>query len=290
MSWQTLRLSVRSEDVPAVEALLTLAGAAAVSLADAGSTPQLEPPPQETPLWPAVGVQALFPLHVELEALARVLEATFPEALIERGTLGDDDWRSALAEPVIPRRIGTIELLGADSPPSGARGVHAVRLHMGFAFGTGEHPTTRLCLASLDAERPSDVDVLDYGCGSGVLALAALALGATHAFAVDNDDQALVAARRNAELNRVGDRLWIGSPDALPERRFGVVLANILAGPLVELAPALAARTTPGGRIVLSGILESQVEGVQAAYAPYFESLRAATEDGWARIDARRTR
>src|SRR5690606_1966185 len=103
-------------------------------------------------------------------------------------------------------------------------------------------------------------------------ALAALALGAAHAFAVDNDDQALVAARRNAELNRVGDRLWIGSPDALPERQFGVVLANILAGPLVELAPTLAARTAPGGRIVLSGILESQVEGVQAAYAPYFES------------------
>src|SRR5690606_18239972 len=217
----------------------------------AGSTPQLEPPPRETPLWPAVGVQALFPLDVELEALARLLEAKFPEALIERGTLGDDDWRSALEEPVTPRRIGAIELLGADSPPSGAPGVHAVRLHMGFAFGTGEHPTTRPCLASLDAERPSGVDVLDYGCGSGVLALAALALGAAHAFAVDNDDQALVAARRNAELNRVGDRLWIGSPDALPERRFGVVLANILAGPLVELAPALAARTAPGGRIVL---------------------------------------
>lgn len=289
MGWQTVRLTVQSREAQAVEALLTLAGAESVSLLDASDTPQLEPPPRETPLWPNVGVQALFNEGIDVRALARLLGAQFPGARIELGTLSEQDWRGALQQRFAPRRIGNLEVIGADAAANVDPHVHSVRLNLGFAFGTGEHPTTRLVLEWLDAERPIGSDVLDYGCGSGVLALAALALGAAHAFAVDNDDQALVAARANAALNGAGGRLWIGAPEDLPERSFDLVLANILAGTLEALAPSIAARTVAGGRIVLSGILDSQIAAVQRAYAPYFDGFRAAASEGWARLDARRT-
>src|SRR5690606_38404481 len=195
------------------------------------------------------------------------------------GTLAERDWQDALVATVRPRRIGSLELLGADDSPTGAAGTHTVRLHMGFAFGTGEHPTTRLGLEWLDATPPRGATVLAYGC----------ALGASRAWAVDDDPQALAAARANAALNAVTERLTIAAPDALPERRFDVVLANILAGTLISLAPRLAASTAPGGRIALSGILATQREAVEAAYAPYFEGFAVATADGWVRLDARRS-
>jgi len=289
VSWQTLDVEIDRSDVGAAEALLELAGAVAVSLLDAGDVPQLEPRPDETPLWPVVRVRALYPEGVELGPIAHVLAARFPNARATIGTLAERDWQDALVATVRPRRIGSLELLGADDSPTGAAGTHTVRLHMGFAFGTGEHPTTRLCLEWLDATPPRGATVLDYGCGSGVLALAALALGASRAWAVDDDPQALAAARANAALNAVTERLTIAAPDALPERRFDVVLANILAGTLISLAPRLAASTAPGGRIALSGILATQREAVEAAYAPYFEGFAVATADGWVRLDARRS-
>jgi ribosomal protein L11 methyltransferase len=159
---------------------------------------------------------------------------------------------------------------------------------MGLAFGTGEHPTTALCLEWLDAALEPDATVLDYGCGSGVLAIAALALGADRAWAVDNDEQALTATRDNARLNGCETRLDVGAPESLPPLRFDVVLANILAGPLVALAAEFARIVVPGGAVVLSGILTRQAPNVVAAYEPWFEQIATHERDGWTRIDGLR--
>jgi ribosomal protein L11 methyltransferase len=159
---------------------------------------------------------------------------------------------------------------------------------MGLAFRTGAHPTTALCLDWLERENLRGATMLDYGCGSGVLALAALALGAARALAVDNDEQALIATRANAELNGVTERLFVGAPEELPSATVDVLAANILAGPLVDLAPTFAGLLRPRGRLVLAGILERQAARVEAAYAPYFGTLETAARDGWVRISAGR--
>jgi ribosomal protein L11 methyltransferase len=160
---------------------------------------------------------------------------------------------------------------------------------MGLAFGTGEHPTTALCLDWLEQRVASGMTMLDYGCGSGILALAALKLGARLAYAVDNDGQALLATRANAVLNGVGERLFVSAPEALPDVQVDVLAANILARPLVELAPTFAQRLRPGGSLVLSGILASQAATVAEAYAAEFDDLEQTARDGWLRLSARRS-
>jgi ribosomal protein L11 methyltransferase len=157
---------------------------------------------------------------------------------------------------------------------------------MGFAFGTGEHPTTALCLEWLDAHVAPGNTVLDYGCGSGILALAALALGASTAWATDTDPQALLATRANGALNGVAERLHVAAPEDLEVLPVDVLVANILARPLIELAPKLAPRVRPGGRLVLAGLLERQAADVTAAYAPWFGAFERGTQDTWVRLAA----
>ena len=187
------------------------------------------------------------------------------------------------------RPIGTrLWLAPADDdagPPSRA----LVRIHMGLAFGTGEHPTTALCLDWLDRRVVSGITMLDYGCGSGILAIAALKLGARLAYAVDNDPQALTAAHDNAALNGVADRLIGTLPEALPAVEVDLLAANILAGPLIELAPTFAQHLRPGGLLVLSGILQPQAATVAKAYGEKFADLEQTARDGWVRLTARRT-
>jgi len=163
-----------------------------------------------------------------------------------------------------------------------------LQLDPGLAFGTGTHPTTALCLEWLDAADLAGRQVLDYGCGSGVLALAALRLGAATACAVDIDPQALLATRENAVRNGLQSRLTVLPASALDGGERDVVLANILAGPLVDLAPTLARHARPGGRIVLAGMLDDQAEGVADAYRPWFHMRMFAKRDGWTVLDGRR--
>lgn len=291
MAWREIIVRAPASRVAALEALLQLAGAAAVSLADAADVPLLEPEPSATPLWPDVVVRALFTGDANLDGLEAVLAAELPAgAKLEVETLDEDAWRDAARSAVPPRRFGRrLWLLPAEAESPG----HAdavVRLHLGLAFGTGRHPTTALCLEWLDAQDLHGCEVLDYGSGSGVLALAALALGAERAWAVDNDAQAVAATAANAILNAAGERLWVGPPDALPAIEVDLAVANILASPLLERAALFARSIKPGGHIVLSGVLESQREAMLAAYAPYFEDLRAAAREGWVRISGRRRR
>lgn len=288
MRWQQLILRVAADRVSGVEALLESAGANAVSLGDAADVPVLEPAPGETPLWPEVVVTALFPADVDLSALQTLL-ASAVGASVTVEPLTDDRWQGAGFDAPAPRRFGRrLWLAPADGDVPDSNETSCVRLHMGHAFGTGAHPTTALCLEWIEAALQPGGSVLDFGCGSGVLALAAIALGAQSAWATDNDAEALTAARRNAALNGAGERLWIGPPEALPDLRCDVVLANILARPLIERADWFADRLVAGGRIVLSGVLDRQRDEVVAAYERRFEDFSVAERDGWLRIAARR--
>ncbi|HEX5046700.1 MAG TPA: 50S ribosomal protein L11 methyltransferase [Gammaproteobacteria bacterium] len=287
MSRRQLTLRVASTDVARAETLLELAGAEVVSLADAADSPLFEPLPDETPLWPTVTVRALFPAGADLEALCSMLRADCTLlGDIEIASLADSTWLDAARQQFAARRFGARLWLSPPDASPAPPGLTTVLLHMGLAFGTGEHPTTALCLEWLDAHLESGATVLDYGCGSGVLAIAALALGASGAWAVDHDAQALSSTADNALLNGVTDRIVVLAPEALPLIVVDTVLANILAAPLVELAPRFAEHVRPRGTIALSGILERQVERVAAAYEPYFDDFAATVQNGWARLDA----
>jgi ribosomal protein L11 methyltransferase len=281
-----LSLQIASADVPVASALLELAGADSIALRDAADTPLYEPRPNETPLWPVVEIRALFASSVDLEGLKSVLEGACESAAgVRIETISDLDWRAAAAKGFTARRFGNrLWLLPANEQrvPENAT---VVRLHMGLAFGTGEHPTTALCLEWLDASLRPGTRVLDYGCGSGVLAIAALALGSSRAWAIDNDAQALIATRQNAQLNGFEHALFVGPPDTLPPVQVDVVLANILAGPLIALADTFAHAVVAGGKVVLSGILQRQAAEVAAAYEPHFEHLSSQEREGWSRLE-----
>lgn len=286
MSRQRLRFLAAAADVQRAEALLTLAGAESISLHDAADDPVLEPEPGTAPLWPSVELRALFPEHADLGTLRALLTDSCGAADVAVTKLDDDDWRAGIEQRFAARPIGNRLWLAPAKHRAGPPDRAAVRLHMGYAFGTGEHPTTALCLDWLDAHVTPGQTVLDYGCGSGILALAALALGARAAWATDNDPQALLATRANAVLNGVTERLTVGAPEDLRAPAVDVLVANILARPLIELAPQLAARARPGGHLVLAGILERQADDVTAAYTPYFVGFERAEEDGWVRLAA----
>lgn len=286
MAWQQLIARVPRDKVAEVESLLELSGAASIALEDAADTPLFEPLPGETPLWHSVSVKALFEAGVDTEGIRAVLRGALGESGDVRiETLADADLSHA---PLAPLQVGgKLWIVSADDAAPDDGGA-LLKLHRGLAFGTGEHPTTSLCLDWLAASLAPGTVVLDYGCGSGILALAALRLGAVRAFAVDNDPQAVAAAQANAALNGLADKIWIGAPDALPGVRADVVLANILARPLMELATLFHARLVTGGRAILSGVLSAQRAEIERAYAAGFEIEGIAERDGWLRLDARK--
>jgi len=289
LSQRRLTLRVAAADVPGAEALLELAGAESLSLGDAADDPILEPGPNETPLWPAVQLSALFPEASDLAAIRTLLEHACVSAhAFELGTLDEKTWQAAARRGIPARRFGSRLWLAPADDNDVPNGLVGVRLHMGLAFGTGEHATTALCLEWLDEHLARGTAVLDFGCGSGVLALAALALGASRAWAVDNDSQALTATRANARLNAREEQLFVAAPESLPPLQVDVVLANILASPLIGLAPTFARQLAPGGRVVLSGIVARQAAGVAAAYEPWFERIANIERDGWTRLDGTR--
>jgi ribosomal protein L11 methyltransferase len=210
-----------------------------------------------------------------------------PDAVQRLGeeTLEDQAWERAWLDAFRPMRFGQhLWVCPAGQRPPGERGAVFIDLDPGLAFGTGAHPTTALCLEWLDVHRPAALQVMDYGCGSGILAIAALKLGAASVWAIDIDEQALWASRENAARNGVEQDLYTGLPDDVPEQRFDLVLANILANPLIELAPRLAGFVRQGGDLVLSGILEQQADAVRVAYADWFLFSEPVEQSGWVRL------
>ncbi len=291
-SWVKARLEVPASAVAAVEALLETLGAVAVSLEDARDQPLLEPDPGAMPIWSYVVVSGLFVAHDDLPQkldTARTVwreSAGFalPEILFE--PLADADWTAAWRQHAEAVRFGDrLRIRPAEAPTDDDFPGATVDLAPGLAFGTGGHPTTRGCLARLAVEPPVDQQVIDFGCGSGILALAALALGAERVVAVDHDPQALTSTAENARRNGLTARLEVCQ--TLPtESRCELLLANVLAGPLITLAPQLLRTVCPGGRVVLSGILVEQAAAVMAAWPEVL--FTCFEDDGWVCLDGRR--
>ncbi|HEY9183105.1 MAG TPA: 50S ribosomal protein L11 methyltransferase, partial [Gammaproteobacteria bacterium] len=240
------------------------------------------------PLWPTVIVRASFLPDADLSPLCDLLRDSCSAVDLSVTGLEESAWKRGLRQTVEARSIGRRLWLAPADDETGPADRTRIRLNMGLAFGTGAHPTTALCLEWLDAHLIPGATVIDYGCGSGVLAIAALALGASRAWAVDNDSQALLATSANAALNGVSDRLFVGAPESLPAVTVDVLVANILAAPLIELAPAFTACLKPEGALVLSGVLEHQAPRVAAAFAPHFGAFEIDVAQGWARLAARR--
>ena len=267
-------------------------GALAVTLTDAADDPVLEPAPGTTPLWPSVQVRGLFAADIERQRIVEGLQAasgTHRPALIEWREVGERDWTRAWLDRFQPMRFGRrlwVVPTGMEIPP--AAGNVELRLDPGLAFGTGTHPTTALCLEWLDGQAMAGRRVVDFGCGSGILGIAAALLGASAVVCVDNDPQALEATAANAERNGVAEVIVRQAPEWFSESRADIVVANILAGPLRKLAPVLAACLQPGGWLILSGLLAEQTDDVAAAYAPTCVVTGSANRDGWARLDLRK--
>jgi ribosomal protein L11 methyltransferase len=281
---------------PALEDALLEIGALSVTLQDSADEPVFEPGVGETPLWQATRVLALFEMTpeaapAEIDALATTLvvelQQLVPLPAWRAEHLQDQAWERAWMADFQPMRFGQrlwICPSWTEAPdPTGV----VLALDPGLAFGTGTHPTTALCLEWLDGQPLQDCTVIDYGCGSGILGIAALLLGARQVVAVDNDPQALIATRANAERNHITpERLITCLPGELPAAfTADVMVANILAGPLQSLAPLLTGLTSRNGRIALSGILAEQADAVAAAYRPAFELAPIARREEWVRID-----
>ena len=283
--WFELALECERTGVDAVCEVLEAADPLSVTLEDAGDEPQFEPCPGQTPLWPRVRVRGLFGHRIDPEAVRVALPGAAGVTELHAREVADRDWIALSREDVEPIGIGSLWIgPGWMTRPPGRI---ALRLEPGLAFGSGRHPTTRLCLERLVAAPPAGLDVIDYGCGSGVLAVAAALLGARRVTALDVDPQARRATAENARINGVSDRVDVAAAGAdLPLA--GFVVANILAGTLVDLAPVLAATTAPGGGLALSGILDAQAEEVAAAYRDAFDVRAGASREGWARLDGRR--
>jgi ribosomal protein L11 methyltransferase len=298
--WLEISTTVERAAAESAEAALFGAGALSVTFRDAGDAPVLEPAPGETPLWPELVVTGLFDRGTDPLLLRAALQAMFPEADWLSSPLPERAWEREWLKDFRPMRFGTRLVVVPGGLPT-PRDAVIVRLDPGLAFGTGTHPTTALCLEWLDAlAAPASggpaplagARILDHGCGSGILAIAALKLGAAAAVGVDLDPQALLATRANAAANDVAEALVACMPGELENvlggRQVDVLVANILAGPLQELLPEFALRLRPGGMLALSGILVSQREMLAASAASHFELDPPATRDDWARVSGRR--
>lgn len=307
MPWLQLKARIAPQQAETLEELLLAEGATAITLQDAHDDPVFEPDRGTTPLWQETILTGLYDDLEDVDAmLERVRQAWAAEMTddpcpeIDYELLADRDWEREWMDGFTPLQMGErlwIVPSWFEAPDPGAVNL---LLDPGLAFGTGTHPTTALCLGWLDAlSGQGGLDarrVLDVGCGSGILAIAALKLGAAHAVGTDIDPQALSASRDNAERNAVaaGD-LTLMLPEALAasatadEGAFDVVLANILAGPLVELAATIAGHVAPGGRLALSGILANQAEEVLDAYrAQGLVMDEPVEQDGWVRLTGHR--
>ena len=297
MPFLELALTLRAEQQPRVEEALDDLGALSITLRDADAeTPDeqaiFEPGVGELPLWPTITLDALFEAGTDrrglVEALGELLPWLEPDQLAFR-EVADEDWERAWMDQFKPMAFGRrLWIYPWNIDPPADPDLVVVRLDPGLAFGSGTHPTTALCLEWLDGLALSGKRVVDYGCGSGILAIAALKLGATDAVGVDNDPQALIASHDNADRNGVADRLRVFLPGKEPAEPADVFVANILAGPLGELAPTFAAACRQGAPFAISGILVGQQDELLARYGEWFDQLRVDTRDDWARISGRR--
>jgi ribosomal protein L11 methyltransferase len=287
----TLSFDLGSLDPEAAEAVCVEHGALAVTYTDSQDDPVLEPAPGEFRLWPATRLQALFDASLDPEALRQSLARGFglnPQRIHAR-TVADRVWEREWLKDFHAMRFGERLWICPFHERVADPLAVVVNLDPGLAFGTGTHPTTALCLRWLDAHLTPGMRVIDYGCGSGVLALAAAKLGAQSVHCFDIDPQALTATRDNALANAVAERVHIHThADSLPPEA-DVLLANILSEPLRELVPSFSRCVRSGGQVVLAGLMDAEAADVTAAYAPCFDVSRFGDCDGWTCLAGRRS-
>lgn len=292
MPWLQLKIQTTREFAESINTFLNLFGAVAITLQDAADQPLLEPDLNTTPLWDEINVLSLFHPKISIEKILEFLKQQLGDVAIKNHQtelLPEENWERAWLKDFHAMQFGkNLWICPSVETPPDSNAVNII-LDPGLAFGTGTHPTTALCLEWLDANPPQNKTVVDYGCGSGILAIAAAKLGATEVFAIDHDEQALLATQDNAKRNKIKlDRLNIFLPENLPAIKTDLLIANIIANPLIKLAPLFAELIKPNGDLVLSGILEDQIDLIKNAYAPNFLIKNIAHKNEWVRIDARR--
>jgi ribosomal protein L11 methyltransferase len=291
MAWLRITIDSSAHDPEQLSELLSSAGAVSVTFEDAADQAILEPLPGETHLWSHTQVSGLFAADADAALIVDTLRRAIGDPALQAAItpLDDQDWERAWMDQFQPLRFGRRLWVCPHwhSPPQ-PEAVN-IMLDPGLAFGTGTHPTTALCLEWLDAQELHDKTVIDYGCGSGILAIAAAKLGARRIWAVDYDPQALTATTNNALSNQVSEQISIHAPETLPAVTADIVLANILSGPLLELAPRFAGLVRPGGNLVLSGVLSDQAAALLEKYRTWFNMEPTTTREEWVRLSGQRT-
>jgi ribosomal protein L11 methyltransferase len=288
--WIQLRIETTPQQTEQIEDSVLSAGAVSVTLQDAADQPILEPGIGETPLWDSCILTALFSASANTAAILEQINATLAFPIKAEWQLVEDkDWSQEWKKyfKPIPCSEGRLWICPSwlEAPMPNAVNL---RLDPGLAFGTGSHPTTMLCLNWLEKQSLKGKTVIDYGCGSGILGIAALLLGAEKVWAIDNDPQALLASRDNAQRNGIADkRLITLLPEQIPtEAKADIMVANILAKPLIDLAQQISNLTCNNGHLCLSGILSHQIAQVSDAYTHTFKFEPANTKDDWVQLSA----
>ncbi len=292
--WWQITLTIQPDKADAIALALETLGAIAITYRDAEDTPIFEPALNTTPFWQSTLVTGLFPClgsKTTAEALVNNLRQQLDleqSTVIDLSELEDQEWSRSWMQYFQPMQFGEnlwIIPEGYDAPVPTANNLY---LDPGLAFGTGTHPTTAMCLTWLDSHSPVGQDVLDFGCGSGILTIASAKSGAHHVHAVDIDPQAITATEANAEKNSCQEKVHSCLPEELEFREYDLVLANILAGPLIKLSSGLARYCRTGGTLILSGILAEQASELKSAYLPWFEITNMTQQDEWICLECRR--
>ncbi|MFT4020968.1 MAG: 50S ribosomal protein L11 methyltransferase [Acinetobacter sp.] len=297
MKWLQIHITVDQAQVDFTETLLLSLGAVSVTLDDAEDQALLEPLPGETPLWNKVIVTGIYQQEddapIDADSIIQFAKTQLPHAAIRADELEDQVWERAWMDYYEPIQISEKFWIVPEwlEPPE-ADAVN-IKLDPGLAFGTGNHASTFLCLQWLGKTNLKDKIVVDYGCGSGILGVAALLLGAKKVYATDIDPQAVLATQQNAELNGVLEHLYVGLPEEFnaefKDQKADVLVANILAGPLMALAPEFATLTQPNAEFALAGVIEEQVNDVTTVYQEFFDVLEIEKrEETWCRISGKR--
>jgi ribosomal protein L11 methyltransferase len=290
MPWLQLKIATRPPYAEQLSQWLQEHGALSVTFEDAADQALYEPPPGETPLWQHTVVTGLYEATSDIETLSKELQRYAPDHIesLRVEILEDKDWVREWMDRYQPMQFGDrLWIVPSHHTPPDPNAVN-ILLDPGLAFGTGTHPTTALCLSWLAAHPPRDQIVVDYGCGSGILGIAAAKLGAKHVLAVDNDPQALLATARNAEHNQVATFIECRGVEPPLTVQCDTLLANILASPLIALAARFSEFVRIGGNIVLSGILAEQADSVRRAYETWYVFQEMQQQAEWVLLNATR--
>lgn len=292
MAWWQLSIQCTATELEQTETVLLELGALSINIGDAKDEAIYEPQPGHTPVWQHSIVTGMFDSSLHPEQLYQSLSERLPEHLLaslRQSQLEDQDWVQIYRDHYFPiqcaDRLWIVPSWHQAPDPEATN----IILDPGLAFGTGGHPTTALCLVWLAENNIQNQSIIDYGCGSGILAIAACKLGAEKVLGVDIDPQALDASRENARRNQIGaEQFQLSLPEPMDRSKVDLLIANILSGPLVELAESLGKLVKPGGKILLSGILQQQQNEIQLTYQPYFNIDPVLSKEGWIRVTGTR--